>query len=344
MKRTTIRDVANAAGVGIVTVSRALNDQEGVSEETRQRIKAVAQQLDYQPNRHARYLKLTNNRSVAIMVKGMDNPLFGGMLEVIGREVREKQYSMKVVALQHWADELQEAMRTIDEDYVAGVIFLGARFRQRESRLPRLKVPYVVSTVSNYANDDATYCSVSVSDRDEARQVVERLLARGHRRIGILGSDMTDFSVGRLRLEGYLEAMHEAGIRVPREWIRSFAPDDDSPYSYAHGYRMTQDLLRVAPDVTAIFGIADVLAIGAMRAAREAGLQVPSDISIAGFDGIEVSRHVQPALATLAQPTEQIAKLTCQMLFSQIDGEKPRQILVPGHWVEGGTIAQPRGE
>ena len=107
---------------------------------------------------------------------------------------------------------------------------------------------------------------------------------------------------------------------------------------------MTQDLLRDAPDVTAIFGIADVLAIGAMRAAREAGLQVPSDISIAGFDGIEVSRHVQPALATLAQPTEQIAKLTCQMLFSQIDGEKPRQILVPGHWVEGGTIAQPRGE
>ncbi|MDD7541086.1 MAG: LacI family DNA-binding transcriptional regulator [Mobiluncus porci] len=330
-QRATIKDVACAAGVGIVTVSRALNGKVGVSEATRERIQQIATELDYEPNRHAQFLKLTASRSIAVFVKGLDNQLFSPILNILEHEIRERDYLLNVVAVPHWADEFAQAVKIVEEDSISGVVFLGGRFQHNASYFDKLKVPLVLSTMSgaNQALKDR-YSSVAVDDYGESRRIVEYLLSLGHRRIAIIGSGMEDFSVGRLRLEGYLDAMENAGITPLPSWQRSFDARADTPYNFSTGYHITLDLLKEAPEVTAIFSVADVMAIGALRAASEMGRRVPEDLSIFGFDGIPVGRYLVPKLSTLEQPVEEIARITCELLFDSIEGKAPRHVTVPG--------------
>lgn len=136
-RRVTIKEVAQAAGVGVVSVSRALNDQPGVSGETRERIREIARSLGYRPNRHARFLKLSSSRSIALMMKGIDNPFFQQMLETVENAARERDYLLSVIKVPHYADEVDEAIKLVDEDAVAGLIFLGGNFTHQPADLAR---------------------------------------------------------------------------------------------------------------------------------------------------------------------------------------------------------------
>lgn len=330
-QRVTIKDVASAAGVGIVTVSRALNEKKGVSEATRQRIQKIANELNYEPNRHAQFLKLTASKSIAVFAKGLDNQLFAPILKILERGIRERDYLLNIVAVPHWADEFAQAVKIVEEDSITGVVFLGGRFQHDPEYLDKLRVPFVLSTMSGANQSLRDRCSsVSVDDYAESRRIVEYLLSLGHRRIAIIGSGMEDFSVGRLRLEGYLDAMKSAGITPLPAWQRSFDASADMPYNLSTGYHITLKLLEEAPEITAIFSVADVMAIGALRAAAEMGRRVPEDLSVFGFDGIPVGRYLVPKLSTLEQPVEEIARLTCELLFDSIKGRPPRHVIVPG--------------
>lgn len=337
-RHVTIKDVAKAAGVGIVTVSRALNDQEGVSDSTRARIQKTAAELGYVPNRHARFLKLTANRTIAVLVKGMDNQLFSRILARLEKNIREREYLMNVVSVPHWADELSEAAKIVDEDSMAGIIFLGAKILHRTSDLSRLQVPFVSSTVSlKDSKHRERYSSVAIDDYKESRHVIEYLYSLGHRNIAFVGSDLQDNSVGLLRFKGYQDALSDLGISPRPGWIRSFSAQDDAPYSYENGYLMTRQLLEECGEITAIFAIADVLAIGAIHAVHEAGRSVPEQISVVGFDGLPVGRYLHPPLTTVVQPVEEIAQTTCELLFEQIDDGEPRHVIFPGELRRGGT-------
>lgn len=339
-QRVTIKDVAKAAQVGIVTVSRALNGQAGVSEKTRRRIQDIADSLGYRPNRHARFLKLSFNRSIAVVIKGLDNPLFTTILGRMEREIRAREYLMNLVSVPHWSDELSEAVKVVNEESVAGVVFLGAQYEHRPEDMEKLRVPFVVSTVSWKDSDyRERYASVSIDDRGEVGRVIDYLYGLGHRRIALLGADSLDNSIGSLRLSGYLEAMRRRGLEPRPGWVRSFDGTIDEPYSFESGYQMARDLLRECPEVTAIFAIADVLAIGALRAARELGREVPRDLSLVGFDGIPAGAFVYPGLTTIAQPVEKIGEITCDMLFSQLAGDSPQHVIVPGSLVERASVA-----
>lgn len=338
--KVTIKEVAASAGVGIVTVSRALNGQKGVSPATRQNIQRIADELGYRPNRHARFLKLAANRSIAVVIKGMDNPLFAQILERLEKNIRAKEYLMDIVAVPHWSDELSEAVKVVDEDSMAGVVFLGARFQHRSADIEKLKVPFVVSTVSLKDSEHRDrYASVAIDDYGESCRVVEYLYAQGHRNIAVVGSDPLDNSMGSLRLEGYRDTLAKHGIVPAPKWIRSFDSYDDAPYSYENGYKMTRALLEECPEVTAVFAIADVLAIGALHAANEMGRSVPDQLSIFGFDGIPVGTYLNPPLSTVVQPIDEIAEVTCELLFSQIEGKPPRHVIVSGEIQEKGTVA-----
>lgn len=336
--RITIKDVAKRADVGIVTVSRALNGQEGVSAATRQKIQNIADTMGYRPNRHARFLKLSFNRSIAVVIKGIDNPLFARILGDLERNIRRQEYQMSLVSVPHWSDELNEAVKTVNEESVAGIVFLGAQYEHRAEDMEKLRVPFVVSTVSwKDSPYRERYASVAIDDRSEAGRVIDYLYDLGHRQIALLGSDSLDNSVGSLRLGGYLEAMRRHGLEPKPGWVRSFDSTVDEPYSYQSGYEMTRDLLQESPEVTAIFAIADVLGIGALRAAREMKRQVPQDLSIVGFDGVPLGDFVFPGLTTVEQPAEEIAEITCKLLFSQIEGENPAHVVLPGTLVERGS-------
>ena len=340
VKRPTIKDIAKAAGVGVVTVSRALNDKPDVSEATRERILALVEEMGYRPNRHARFLKLTHNPAIAVMMKGIDNPFFGRMLDTMETAVRERDHLLTVVKVPHWGDEVEEAITLVDEEMVAGVIFLGGSFSHEARVFERMRVPFVLSTVSRLDKvPDGMYSSVSVDDALESARAVRHLIDLGHERIAVLGVDPSDVSVGAQRVFGYRHALEEAGIAVDEELVRYEVLDQEDPYTFEHGYRLAQRLLAERPDVTAIFAIADVLAIGAMRAIREAGRRVPEDLSIIGFDGITIGDFVEPRLTTLAQPPERIAQLTCDILFDQMASGPAQHVFVPGTIREGGSTA-----
>lgn len=342
-ERVTIKDVARAAGVGVVSVSRALNGQPGVSDKTRQHIRDVADRLGYRPNRHARLLKLSSNRQIALMMKGIDNPFFQQMLDSIEAAAREHDHWLSVVKVPHYADEVEEAIKLVHEDAVAGVIFLGGNFTHDAKVLNQLRVPFVLSTIANLQGVlPGDYSSVSVDDFVEARRAVNHLLQLGHRQIALLGVDTRDVSVGLLRERGYRAALAQAGVEVDEGLVRAAALDDTSPYTFDYGYRQTLALLGERPDVTAVFAVADVMAIGALKAALDWGLRVPEDLSIVGFDGIPVGRFVHPDLTTLVQPAQEIAELTSQILFDTMDGKPPRHELLAGELRVGGTTAAPR--
>lgn len=340
--RVTIKDVARQAGVGVVTVSRVFNDQPGVSEATRDRVRAVATQLGYRPNRHARMLKMGTNRSIALMMKGIDNPFFQQMLDIMESAARERDYRLIVTKVPNWADEVSEASRFVDEDAVAGVIFLGGNFTHDASVFDALSAPFVLSTIGALEGmSPEAYSSVAVDDAVEARRAVEYLIAAGHSRIGYIGAGTGDISVGRRRHEGYLAALAQAGITPDPAWSAMFAPHADAPYQFEAGYRLAHDLLVARDEVTAIFATADVLALGAIRAALDLGLRVPGDLSVIGFDGIPVGNYYAPRLSTIVQPAEQIAELTCQLLFEQIDGGPARHVTVDAQLRAGESVAAP---
>lgn len=341
--RVTIKDVAKAAGVGMVSVSRALNDQPGVSAETRQRIQQIAEQLGYRANRHARFLKLANNQQIAVMMKGIDNPFFQLMMETMENAARERDYLLTVVKVPHYADEVEEAIKLVDEDATSGIVFLGGNFTHDTQIFARFRVPFVLSTIGNLVGISPTeYSSVSIDDLSESRRVVEYLLGLGHRKIALIGVDMADESVGRLRAQGYLAALAEAGATLDEDLVRSVRLDGRSPYNFDYGYQLTRVLLTERPDVTAIFAVADVMAVGALKAAAELGVQVPDQLSIVGFDGIPLTRYVHPSLTTLAQPARQIAKLTIDILFETMAGKPVRHELLSGALQIGGSTGRPR--
>jgi DNA-binding LacI/PurR family transcriptional regulator len=340
--RVTIRDVAREAQVGVVTVSRALNDQPGVSQETRERIKAHAARLGYRANRHARFLKLASSRTIALMMKGIDNPFFQQMLDTMETAVRDHDHWLSVVKVPHYADEVDEAIKLVHEDAVGGLIFLGGNFTHEAGALARIGVPYVLSTIGAPLDADESCSSVSVDDFAEAHRAVSYLAGLGHRQIALLGVGSDDESVGLLRSRGYRAALAEAGIEPNEALVRAIELNGNSPYSFDYGYQQATELLAEQPEVTAIFAVADVMAIGALKAAHDWGLQVPQDLSIVGFDGIPVGRFVHPTLTTLVQPAEQIAQLTCQMLFEQMAGRPPRRVLLGGELRTGGSTAPPR--
>lgn len=342
--RVTIKDVARVAGVGVVTVSRALNDQPGVSDETRKRIRQKAESLGYRANRHARFLKLSSSRTIALMMKGIDNPFFQQMLDTMETAVRDHEHLLTVVKVPHFADEVEEAIKLVREDAVGGLIFLGGNFTHEADALARIPVPYVLSTIGAPIGADANCAAVSVDDFAEAHRAVSYLLGLGHRRIALLGVGSDDVSVGLLRSRGYSAALADAGLKKAEtaDLVRAVELHGQSPYSFEYGYEQTIALLAEQPDVTAIFAVADVMAIGALKAALDWGLQVPRELSIVGFDGIPVSHFVHPELTTLVQPAQQIAQLTCQILFEQMAGQSPRQVLLSGELHLGGTTAPPR--
>lgn len=339
----TIKDVARAAEVGVVTVSRALNNQPGVSDATRQRIRDVADKLGYRPNRHARFLKLGSQRSIALMMKGIDNPFFQQMMDSMESAAREQNYLLNVVKVPHWADEIEEAIRLVDEDAMSGIIFLGGNFTHDRQVFERIRAPFVMSTIGRLIDvEEDAYSSVSVDDFAEARRVAEYLLGLGHTRIALLGAGVDDVSVGRLRADGYAAALTDAGIQVDETLIRWVDDGTQSPYTFEYGYRATRELVAAHPEVTAIVAVADVIAIGALKALSDLEIKVPDQISVIGFDGIPMARYAIPTLTTLRQPADRIAALTTQILFEVMSGRPSRHELLSGELLIGESTAPPR--
>ena len=322
MEEITIKDVARLCGVGVSTVSRAINNHPDINPETKEMIMNVIRENNYIPNNSARNLKRQDAKAIAVLVKGITNSFFSEMIKIMEAEIKRKRYTMVLHHVDFSEDEVDVALELVKEKRLRGIVFLGGYFLHSEEKLAQLHVPFVLSTTGlapeGYSRN--TYSSVSVDDAKESYKVVNYLCENGHRNIAIICAKTTDVSIGLLRLDGYKKALTDHGIPIRDELIL-YMKQDIEDYSLENGYTVTKEFLEKNIPCSAIFAISDILAIGAEKALSEAGKRVPEDISLIGFDGVLMGQYITPSLTTLKQPVEDMAAETIKILFEIINNK-----------------------
>lgn len=334
MEETTIRDIARLCGVGVSTVSRAINNHPDINPETRRRIMEVIAETGFVPNNSAINLKKSDARSIALLIKGITNQFFGRMIQVMEDRAQKQGYATILRHVEAREDEVQVALQLVKEKRLRGIVFLGGNFTHDEAMLRQLRVPFVFSTVGMPQGEQTWYANVAVDDRLESAKLIDYLIGQGHRRIAIITDAVSVPSVGQLRYQGYADALRRHGLTADPELVREVAADGNEHYTMENGYAEAKKLLASGEPFTAIFCIADIFAVGACRAILDAGLRIPEDISVAGYDGIAIGSFYAPRITTIVQPAEEMAAETIRLLFDMIGKKgKPETILMPAELV-----------
>lgn len=319
MDSITIKDVAKICGVGVSTVSRAINNEPGINEETKQKILKVVKEKNYVPNNSARNLKRSVSKTIAVLIKGINNPFFSPMITTFEKELKKRKYTFILQRVDENQDEIEVAIELEKEKRLKGIVFLGGYFSHSKEKLDELKVPFILSTVGmTSAIDELGYSSVAVDDVRESYKIVDYLCELGHNKIAIFSATEDDESIGKLRFEGYKLALADNQIKYDQNLVY-YLQGGNERYTMQSGYNTAKQFLQDPKGCTAIFAITDSIAIGACRAILEEGYSIPDDYSVAGYDGLELSRYFTPSITTIRQPVEEIAMETLRVLFDLID-------------------------
>ena len=333
----TIKDIAKISGVSVSTVSRVLNNHPDVSEDVRHKVMAVVEEYNYIPNNSARALGQSKSDNIGLIVRGISNPFYTSIIHEIEQDIEKAGYTLVMQQIGSCDDELLAGAMMERDKRLRGLIFLGGRLDSTKDQIAGIGVPFVNCSSNNaYGTLDAdSYSSVSIDDTQTAYEAVKELYKEGHRRIAVLLARPDDGSVSQIRYEGYVKALTEAGMAPDEDLIMSV----DS-YNIADAYYGTKKWLEKGIAFDAIFAISDNLAMGAMRAMREKGIDVPGQCSIVAIDGIEVSEYMAPALSTYCQPMKELGRTSVELLIDLVEKKgKHRQIILPTIFREGGTIS-----
>ena len=332
----TIKDIAKLSGYGVATVSRVLNDHPDVSDETRRKVLAVVEEQNFHPNNNAKHLKQQASTSIAVIVKGTQNMLFADLVEKLQALLRDAGQDATVYYLDEDANEVAYACQLCRERRPMGILFLGGDRELFQAAFQDISVPCVLLTNTAGDLNFHNLSSITTDDREASRQAVRFLADRGHRRIGMLGGNWSCFQIGHSRYLGCQQACRELGL--PFDGERQCEP---CRYSLEEGYAAAKVLLERCPDLTAIFAVSDVTALGAMRALRDLGKRVPEDISVIGYDGIAIGQYSLPRLTTVRQDTQRLAQRGVDALLHGIQRKSPPvHELVPFQLIEGESVAK----
>ena len=325
MKAITIKDIAQKCGVGVSTVSRAINNHPDISEETKSKIMKVVKENNFVPNKSARNLKILDSKTIAVLIKGIDNPFFQKMIKVFEEEIQNRKYSFILHRVDTNQDEVEVALELIKEKRLKGIVFLGGKFSHQEKKLKEIQIPFVLSTIAIAENVDRNiYSSVSVDDKSESEKIVNFLCDQGHTKIAILVAGKSDRSISKLRVEGYRNALKSRNIPINENLIRH-TDDNENIQVIENGYKLMKELLESKEEFTAVYSISDSMAIGASKAILESGKRIPQDYSVVGFDGLDITYYYNPSITTIRQPVDDMARETTKILFDLINNKTKNQ-------------------
>lgn len=311
----TIKDIAKQCNVSVSTVSRVLNDRPDVSEEVRHKVLSAIKSSNYIPNNSARDLVRTKSDTIGLIVRGVSNPFYTDIIRAIERTITDAGFTMAMQQIGAFEDEVKCGAVMEREKRLRGIIFLGGRFDYTPADLSLLNVPFVCCSYSNRYGTlaEGEYSSVSIADAETAYQAVEELYRHGHRRIAALISQPDDQSISQLRYEGYVQALKRHGISVDPQLVICAGG-----YGVKDAFSSVKEALARGAEFTALFSIADSMAIGAMRALMDAGKRVPEDCSVIAIDGLELSAYIEPPLTTLCQPMEKMGRRSAEILLNMV--------------------------
>jgi LacI family transcriptional regulator len=313
LRSPTIKDVAERAGVSLKTVSRVINNEPSVHARTREKVQRTIDAMDYQPDPSARSLRGSRTWALGLVY---DNPnahyvisMQNGVLSVC----RERGFGLQIHPCDSSSPQLAEQLcELVRRSRLAGLVLAPPMSEKPEliQTLIEQKIPFVRIISARKDPDDGSPC-VFVDDRDAAYAITEHLIQLGHQRIGFLWGGKEHRSSPE-RYQGYEDALREYGIPLDRKLVV------EGDYSFDDGFRGARKLLALKDRPTAIFGSNDEIAAGVLAAAKSGGLDVPWELSIAGFEDSPFSKQSWPALTTARQGTEEIGRNAAQRLIAEL--------------------------
>ena len=298
----TIVDIAKESGYSVSTVSRVLNGRRDVSPAAREKIMEIVEAHQFVPNNNAKHLKQTASKSILILVRGTSNMLFASVIEALQSTLEHSDYALRIHYLDEEANEVAEAVRLCREHKPRGIFFLGSNAQ------------YFKQQFSQLGFDNLS--SVSTDDTAASEVAMDYLFDHGHRNIALIGGDPDASSPSEHRYQGCCKSYEKHGMEFQENYFAK------ARYSFESAYHAMNELLCRKIPITAVFAMGDVMAVGAMRAIFDAGLRVPDDISIVGFDGTQLADYYNPKIVTIHQNYKEIAQRSVEILLQMIELKK----------------------
>ncbi|MCB0033533.1 MAG: LacI family DNA-binding transcriptional regulator [Anaerolineales bacterium] len=315
-ERITIADVARAAGVSMMTVSRAINNKEGVSAATRARILEIAQQMAFQPNSIAQSLASNRTATIGLVVPDIANPFFAEIARGVEDVAYVHDYNVFLLNSNESVEREEKALESLLSKQVDGLIWCSSRLSLDKLSLYLPRFAYTVLINRTIAEPMSNVIMIDVDDAAGAAQAVAHFVQHGRRKVALLAGPSHSVS-GQKRRRGFLAACEQLGLAVDESHIRPCDPTS------AGGYEVTLNLLQDRPQIDAILAYNDLVAVGVLQACYELGRRVPEEMTLIGFDDIPLAALVTPSLSTLRIDKYDLGERGMQtllQLLNQTDG------------------------
>lgn len=333
-RRATLKDVAEKAGVTKATVSYILNDKKSFPDETRQRVMNAIEELGYIPNLSARTLTQRSSKLIGIVVPQTEgsrlmfqNDFYSEILGSIEFHARQSGYHIIISA----TDANESYLRLARERNLDGIIVIGMYPDEFYQQMKKSQIPIVL--VDSYCNDHY-YHNIRIDDAYGSYLATRHVLAKGHKEVAFFCGQLKENGVMKKRLTGYKDALNEFNVKFDQQYVF------EGKIDYSSGIDAAERLLSSRLPATAVVAAADILAIGAMKGFYERGVRVPDDISVMGFDDLEISQYLTPGLTTVRQEISEKGEKAVELLIKNINEPnltKQEQIL-PVKLVERGSV------
>ena len=318
---STMHDVAQRAGVSLKTVSRVVNGEPGVSEQTRHKVDSAIAELDFRPNAVARKLRTGRIDLIGLALPYLAQPYFSSLAEAIMHEA-ERHGLTVLIEITGGDAEAELALALEHGPHLGGLLMYPVGLTDAQARSVAQTVPTVFMAERAY---DAPVDRVAMANREGVRALVGHMASLGYTRIAALGADHTgrpDQSAAQLRLEGYRDGLRDAGLSYLPELVHEVGTADWNRQAGAAGIRR---LMERGAAFDAVVACSDSLALGALYAVQGAGLRVPAEVAVAGFDDTDDARYVCPSLTSVAPGTAQIAREALALLSARMNGTADTQ-------------------
>ena len=333
--KVTIRDVAAAAGVSVATVSYVLNGKKKVSEQTKQDVLDTIEKMGYVMDLNARGLTVKSTRLIGVVVPQTEpgstlmfrNNFYSEILGSIEYQARQNGYHILISA----TDVTEDYLNLIRERNLDGVIIIGTYQNEFLYKLHELDIPVVL--VDSYCKYD-WFHEIRIDDEKASYLAAKYVLEAGHQKIALVTGFLKDDGVMQKRLQGYRTALEEAGISYCPEYVIERNVDYDSGVSAA------EEIVRKKMDVTAVVATADIFAIGLIKGFYEAGVRVPEDISIIGFDDLDITAYLTPGLTTVKQFISRKGERAVELLLQNLTNRSMKKVeeILPVKLVERASV------
>jgi LacI family transcriptional regulator len=334
--RVKMADVAREAGVSAMTVSRVINDKGYVSDETRRRVLSVVERLGYRPSGIARGLATRRTGTIGLVVPDVANPFFADVARGVEEAAYAEGYNVFLCNTDEDPQRELAALGSLEEKQVDGLILCSSRLTEDE--LHKVVARHTSFVLVNRRLVGVRVHSVLLDDERGGRLATQHLLRTGRRAVGLVAGPERSQS-GLLRAKGYRAALAAAELPYYPDWVRPCVPTVDG------GRQATLQLLENHPELTGLFCYNDLVAVGALQAARELGCRVPADLAIVGHDDIPLAALVTPALTTCRVPRYVLGAQAVRLLLEQLDGsaEPSGEIVLPPELVVRSSAPGPVG-